>query len=182
MWTKSRIFQAVKYVFLIQILALFFFSIIRIAFIAVNFPEGTPFIFSDILHALVIGVRFDNHIASYISLLPLLSAVVISLFKRIKLKGFFRILNCYYYILYTIAFLIAVSNIRYFAFFGWHINIAVPTAASEGGAVRPPAARMPQRAVSLAGKECSLQPHWQEQGGCGRDGCTRKTIPQRSEL
>ena len=123
MWTKSRIFQAVKYVFLVQILALFFFSIIRIAFIAVNFPEGTPFIFSDILHALVIGVRFDNHIASYISLLPLLSAVVISLFKRIKLKGFFRILNCYYYILYTIAFLIAVSNIRYFAFFGWHINI-----------------------------------------------------------
>lgn len=116
MWTKSRIFQAVKYVFLVQILALFFFSIIRIAFIAVNFPEGTPFIFSDILHALVIGVRFDNHIASYISLLPLLSAVVISLFKRIKLKGFFRILNCYYYILYTIAFLIAVSNIRYFAF------------------------------------------------------------------
>ena len=87
MWTKSRIFQAVKYVFLVQILALFFFSIIRIAFIAVNFPEGTPFIFSDILHALVIGVRFDNHIASYISLLPLLSAVVISLFKRIKLKA-----------------------------------------------------------------------------------------------
>ena len=123
MWTKSRIFQAVKYVFLVQILALFFFSIIRIAFIAVNFPEDTPFIFSDILHALVIGVRFDNHIASYISLLPLLSAVVVSLFKRIKLKGFFHILNCYYYIFYTIAFLIAVSNIRYFAFFGWHINI-----------------------------------------------------------
>ena len=122
MWTKSRIFQAVKYVFSVQIIGLIFFSIIRIAFIAVNFPEGTPFIFSDILHALAIGIRFDNHIASYISLIPLVSAVAVSLFERIKLKSFFRIINIYYFIIYSIAFLIAVSNIKYFAFFGWHIN------------------------------------------------------------
>lgn len=122
MWFKSRIFQAVKYVFSVQIIALVFFSIIRIAFIAVNFPDDTPFIFSEIIHALAIGIRFDNHIASYISLIPLVSSVAVSLFERIKLKSFFRILNIYYFIIYTIAFLIAVSNIKYFAFFGWHIN------------------------------------------------------------
>ena len=89
MWFKSRIFQAVKYVFSVQIIALVFFSIIRIAFIAVNFPDDTPFIFSEIIHALAIGIRFDNHIASYISLIPLVSSVAVSLFERIKLKKLF---------------------------------------------------------------------------------------------
>ena len=111
-----------KYILKIQLTALLFLAAVRIVFIIVNFPEGTPFDIINLLHSMVIGARFDNHGASYIALLPLAVSAVTCFFNNIDPKRLINIFKTYYSILYAIVIFLAVANVRYYSVFGWHIN------------------------------------------------------------
>lgn len=111
-----------KYIFEIQLVALIFLAAVRILFVAVNFPDGVPFKLFEMLHAFILGARFDNHGASYIALLPLITAAVVCFFKRIDTNKVLNTFRIWYSVLYTVVLFLAVANVRYYSVFGWHIN------------------------------------------------------------
>lgn len=111
-----------KYLIKVHIVALILLTAIRIAFVIINFPDNTPFIITDILHALAIGIKFDNHGLSYIQILPIVVSATAAFFKTINFKKIINAFRIYYSIVISIVLFLSVSNIKYYSFFGWHIN------------------------------------------------------------
>ena len=120
--TKYKIFRYLITIFAVHAGALFLLAIVRVLFFWVNFPEGAEFRFADMLHALVLGVRFDNHGASYVSLLPVVVAFVASFVRNVDDRRVLLFFRIYYAVFFSIFLFLAVTDIRYFSVFGWHIN------------------------------------------------------------
>jgi phosphoglycerol transferase MdoB-like AlkP superfamily enzyme len=69
----------------------------------------------------IIGLQFDNFIASYIVLLPLILLSVFSFFNKIPgipVTG----CNVFFIVLYSISFVIAIADIPYFSYFFTHLD------------------------------------------------------------
>lgn len=81
--------------------------------------------------AMVIGLKFDNLIACYVTALPLLFLTIGTLctahraaYARQTRKAL-RVIGWYYGIVYALGLIIEVANVRYFRFFDNHLNISV---------------------------------------------------------
>ena len=122
--------RVVGYLVSIHLLTLLVMSLCRLILLLANMPaEGVDW---ELLPtALLIGVQFDNLIASYISALPALVLPVFALvtMHREKYSLWMRRLTSgvtwYYGVLYAILIFVHVANARYFHFFENHLNIGV---------------------------------------------------------
>lgn len=82
--------------------------------------------------ALLRGIWFDNVIACYISILPLVALSIVGLCnitKKAVLNGF----NIYYIVVYTLVFAIGIADIPYFNYFFKHLNSSIFNWNEEGG-------------------------------------------------
>lgn len=118
---KDKILYYFLYILKIQITALLFLSAVRVLFVITNMPEDSPFVFSDMIQALILGVRFDNHGASFIAMVPVVVSAALSFF-RVNGQKVLNAFKIYFSILYSVELFLSVANVRYYSVFGWHIN------------------------------------------------------------
>lgn len=122
--------RVVGYLVSIHLLTLLVMSLCRLILLLANMPaEGVDW---ELLPtALLIGVQFDNLIASYISALPALVLPVFALatMHREEYSLWMRRITSgvtwYYGVLYAILIFVHIANARYFHFFENHLNIGV---------------------------------------------------------
>jgi phosphoglycerol transferase MdoB-like AlkP superfamily enzyme len=81
-----------------------------------NWPLRAEFESSDVLHAFLIGIRFDTVVLSYILLLPFL-ALTIAYIARTQGRGLIRIVSVFLFTSLSLSLVILVSNIPYFLHF-----------------------------------------------------------------
>ena len=122
--------RAAGYVIAIHLLCLLALTLCRIVLFVANMPEeGVNW--SLLPTALLIGVKFDNLIACYVSALPAVVVPVSALctMHRPDYSRWMKNLTCgvvwYYSVLYTLLLMVHVANARYFHFFENHLNIGV---------------------------------------------------------
>jgi phosphoglycerol transferase MdoB-like AlkP superfamily enzyme len=75
-----------------------------------------------LLQALVKGLQFDNFIASYITVLPLLIFSTLALFSRFP-EHLVKVCNCFFVIAYSIVFGVYILDIPYFSYFLAHVKV-----------------------------------------------------------
>lgn len=92
------------------------FSFFRAVLFFVEYNRSTPSPLSDILHAFIMGVRFDIVICGYILLLPF---ILLSVFSLLRLRYAFlkHIIQWYILILVALAFLISAADIPFYGQF-----------------------------------------------------------------
>ena len=122
--------RVLGYLISIHLLCLAVLSLCRIVLLIANMPsEGIDWQLA--IRAMLIGIKFDNLIACYVSSLPaiLLPILAISTMHRENyaglMMGMSKGLTWYYGILYAILIFVHVANARYFHFFENHLNIGV---------------------------------------------------------
>lgn len=123
-----------RYVLTIHFSALILLSIFRLILLLsnINSLEGESVNLNSISTALFKGVWFDNVIACYISILPLVILFILELCDQVD-RIAIRIFNFYYITLFGLVFAISASNIPYFNYFFKHINSSIFNWAEEGG-------------------------------------------------
>ena len=116
------------YVATLHVLCLLFMTLCRVIFFCANIPaEGADWTL--LLTALLIGVKFDNLIACYVSALPFVFVPVWSLCTihrpeyGVWLRRVMRGVAWYYGIVYALLLFVHVANARYYHFFDNHLNI-----------------------------------------------------------
>lgn len=122
--------SVIGYLLILHLLCLVFLSLCRVIFCVSNMPEeGIDWTL--LPNSMLIGIKFDNLIACYISALPLIIVPVwtLSTIHRSEyiqwMTHITRGVAWYYSIVYTILLFIHVANVRYFHFFDNHLNIGV---------------------------------------------------------
>lgn len=123
-------YKALGYVIAVHVLCLLALSVCRLIVLFSNLPsEGIDWAL--LPTAMLIGVKFDNLIACYMSALPLIFVPVFSLctlhhhayasWQSHVVKG----VMWYYGVVYAILLFIGVADARYYQFFENHLNISV---------------------------------------------------------
>ena len=84
------------------------------------------------LTAFIRGLWFDNVIACYIMVLPLVVTCILSIGSWWK-NYMYRALNLWFGILYTLVFMAEAGNIPYFSYFSKMLNASIWNWASYGG-------------------------------------------------
>ncbi|MDR2949398.1 MAG: hypothetical protein LBV71_09335 [Prevotella sp.] len=130
----KKIKSYIYYVLSVHILALLLMSLQRIILLLTNLQhiENVATKANWIFSALLRGVWFDNVIACYISILPLVVLSIIGLFNKSN-KVIFTIFNVFYIIVYTLVFAIGAADIPYFKYFFKHLNVSIFNWNEEGG-------------------------------------------------
>lgn len=110
---------------LIQVIALAIMSLLRmVTFLAVPYELPSPITWGIVAKAFLIGVWFDNVIACYIMILPVAAVTILALFNY-QNRRVAKIILAYIYVLFTVAFFIAIVNIPYFSYFFENLNASV---------------------------------------------------------
>ncbi|MDR0681979.1 MAG: LTA synthase family protein, partial [Dysgonamonadaceae bacterium] len=73
------------------------------------------------LRAFIAGLQFDNLIASYIIVFPLILLSVFSFFSKIP-KILITVCNIFFIVLYSLSFTIEIADIPYFSYFFTHLD------------------------------------------------------------
>ena len=123
------------YVLSIHGVALFFFFAFRFTLfcsIDYQFPADIEGDFALKAVAFVRGLWFDNVIACYILLLPLVVMWIAALFNYTA-KWLFRSVAVYFILFYSVSFIIAAANIPYFEYFFKTINSSIYNWFGYGG-------------------------------------------------
>lgn len=111
----------------IHLIALLFFFLFRLVlFLSIDY-QFPPDIQNDFLMqatAFVKGLWFDNVIACYILLLPLVILWIAALCNRYP-KRVFGFISVYFILLYSLSFIISAANIPYFSYFFKTINSSI---------------------------------------------------------
>ena len=121
---------ALAYIVGVHALCLLALSVCRVLLLVANLPAGTVQ-WAWLCRAMLIGIKFDNLIASYVSALPLVVLSLLALTASEKL--FFerlmgvaaRVSAWFYGVVYTFGLVVEVANARYYRFFDNHLNISV---------------------------------------------------------
>ena len=126
----SSFLRVVGYLVTVHLLCLLALTVCRLVLLVANMPaEGIDWHL--LPKALLIGVKFDNLIASYVTALP---AVVLPVFALAAMHheeyGLWmyrltRVMSWYYGIVYALLLIVHIANARYFHFFDNHLNIGV---------------------------------------------------------
>lgn len=126
----KELLRHIARLFALHVLCLVAMTLCRVVLFAYNAPAADVE-WTLLLRALMIGVKFDNLVASYISALPLLlvSVLILSVAGSARyiqvMKCTWRTVGCYYGILYAVVLFVEVADVRYFRFFDNHLNISV---------------------------------------------------------
>lgn len=125
----NKFITVVKYLFSVHLCGLLIFSLIRlILFVSCHeMIGGADAVDSGgamVAQAFLRGVWFDNVIACYIAVLPVLILSFAVIFNT-SIKVVMRITTVWYSVLYPFAFLIASCNIPYFKYFFNTINSSI---------------------------------------------------------
>lgn len=123
----KRFGYSLLYVLSIHVVALFFFFAFRLTlFCSVDyqFPADIEGDFALKAVAFVRGLWFDNVIACYILLLPLVVMWIAALFNYTA-KWLFRSVAVYFILFYSVSFIIAAANVPYFEYFFKTINSSI---------------------------------------------------------
>lgn len=123
-----------RYLFTVHVAGLLLLSVIRLVLFIKGYsdmsgegePEAEPVI------AFIRGVWFDNVVACYVLLVPLLAVFIASLFNYGS-RNFFRAVNGWFIFFYTLLFLIGTADIPYFGYFFKHLNASIFNWMSYGG-------------------------------------------------
>lgn len=128
----NKISSAWLYVVGTHLTALLFMFILRICLYVFNlhFLDNVEIENGWISQAFLRGLWFDNIIASYISVLPLVILTVYACFGKIKIPT--KVANIYYTTLYTLVFAIGCADIPYFNYFFTHLNASIFNWKEEG--------------------------------------------------
>ena len=125
-----KLLKNIGFVLAIHFLCLVSLSACRLLLLFSNMPtSGVDGVLA--WHALLIGVKFDNLIACYVSALPLLCITIstMALAHRAQYGSIITKLmggiGGYYGVIYSIGLPVEVANTRYFQFFDNHLNISV---------------------------------------------------------
>jgi hypothetical protein len=126
----DRTAKTIGYLVAVHVLGLLALTACRLVLLFANAPaEGIQWALA--CRALLIGVKFDNLIASYIVALPAIVLPVLSLCMEHSgkyapvMRMAAKTSMWWFGILYTAAIFIGVANARYFHFFENHLNISV---------------------------------------------------------
>jgi len=113
------------YLFSVHLLGICFFTIFRLVlyYVNVGYAADVESKLPLLAQALLKGLQFDNFMASYITLLPLLVLTIVAFFSKIPNR---LIIGCniFFSILYFLAFIIAIADIPYFSYFFAHIGVS----------------------------------------------------------
>lgn len=107
------------YLFIIHIVALLFFFLFRLVLftsIDYQFPPDIQNNFLMQATAFIKGLWFDNVIACYILLLPLVILWITALCNYHS-KWVFRFISIFFILFYSLSFIISAANIPYFSYF-----------------------------------------------------------------
>lgn len=127
--------QAVKYLLKIHVTALLLMSLLRVLFfmaVRSQLTDGERGEWSLIATAFVRGVWFDNVIACYVLLLPLVVLSVVAIVGR-GMHRTVRPVGIFFGILYTLVWMATTANIPYFVYFTKILNSSIWNWASYGG-------------------------------------------------
>ncbi|WP_050702579.1 LTA synthase family protein [Dysgonomonas sp. BGC7] len=130
----KKIKTCISYVISVHVLALIFMTLQRLVLLTTNLQHiaDVDSKFSWISSALLRGIWFDNVIACYISILPLVALSIVGLCNIAK-KAVFNGFNIYYIVIYTLVFAIGIADIPYFNYFFKHLNSSIFNWNEEGG-------------------------------------------------
>ena len=121
----KRTCYSLGYLLTIHVVALVVFFLFRLMlFTSIDYEFATDISFITKATAFVKGVWFDNVIACYISILPLVVMWVSLFFKRFP-RWAFRFTSVFISALYTIAFVVSAANVPYFQYFFTNINSSI---------------------------------------------------------
>lgn len=121
----KRTCYSLGYLLAIHVVALVVFFLFRLMlFTSIDYEFATDISFITKATAFVKGVWFDNVIACYISILPLVVMWVSLFFKRFP-RWAFRFTSVFTSALYTIAFMVSAANVPYFQYFFTNINSSI---------------------------------------------------------
>lgn len=123
------------YLLSIHVVALLFFFVFRLTLfcsIDYQFPADIEGDVALKVVAFVRGLWFDNVIACYILLLPLVAVWITALFNYTA-KWLFRSVAVYFILFYSLSFIIAAANIPYFEYFFKTINSSIYNWFGYGG-------------------------------------------------
>lgn len=123
------------YLLSIHVVALLFFFVFRLTLfcsIDYQFPADIEGDVALKAVAFVRGLWFDNVIACYILLLPLVAVWITALFNYTA-KWLFRSVAVYFILFYSLSFIIAAANIPYFEYFFKIINSSIYNWFGYGG-------------------------------------------------
>lgn len=123
----KRFGLSLLYLLTIHVMALLFFFLFRfVLFVSTDyqFPESIQNDLALQSVAFIRGVWFDNVIACYLLLLPLVVWWIAGICNYTA-KWLFRSTAVYFILFYSLAFIIAAANIPYFAFFFKTINSSI---------------------------------------------------------
>lgn len=122
--------KTIGYLVAVHLLGLLALTACRLVLLFANSPaEGIQWTLA--CRAMLIGVKFDNLIASYIVALPSIVLPVLSLCMEHSdrhasvMRTATQVSAWWFGILYSAAIFIGVANARYFHFFENHLNISV---------------------------------------------------------
>ena len=125
--------KSLAYLLTIQVTALIIMSVLRLLFLlAIENQIATEF-FSHLSHyatAFIRGVWFDNVIACYIMVLPLVIFTVAGILNRYP-KALFRGISIYFGFFYALVFMGTTANIPYFSYFTKILNSSIWNWAGE---------------------------------------------------
>jgi len=119
----ERFIKSVLWLAIIHVMALLFFSFFRLVEF-VSLHSQIAHYDASSLGAFVRGVWFDNVIACYIMVLPLV-VVLVSAIIGWSRHWFRRGVTIYFSVLYAIAFMPSAANTPYFAYFFKNINSSI---------------------------------------------------------
>ncbi len=124
-WLKN-----IGFLLSVHLLCVVALGLCRVILLCANMPaEGIDWALAG--RAMLIGVKFDNLIACYVSALPLLFLTILTLSTAHKTqyaiwtKKAMQGIGWFYGIVYAMGLLVEVANARYFHFFDNHLNISV---------------------------------------------------------
>lgn len=122
----KKLTRIIFYLLSVQVVALTTLTILRCVLyfaninLAANIPDKSCLVF----RALLKGLHFDNLIASYVMLIPLVVLSILALSNKIY-KGAIKFFNIYFIICYAIVFMISAADIPYFKYFFSHLDVSV---------------------------------------------------------
>lgn len=123
----KRFFQSFAYLLSVHVTALVILTLFRVLFwVAVRsqVPDELRADASVRFQAFLHGLWFDNVIACYVLVLPLVVLCISALVDYYG-KGLFRFINYYMVVMYSIVFMLAAANIPYFLYFTKVINSSI---------------------------------------------------------
>lgn len=132
MQQKSKIRALLRYIISVHILSLIILTIIRFILLITNISNVQDISIGVIFSALIRGVWFDNVIACFISIVPLVLLSVCGLTNYIN-KTIIRICNIYYILLFGTTLALSFADIPYFNYFFKHLNASIFNWKEEGG-------------------------------------------------